>query len=79
MANIGYKPTINDKNKKLSMEVHIFNFNENIYGEGINIEFIKKIREEQQFASLKELSYQLQQDKEIINRIFTCGAKKQNV
>ena len=48
---------------KLSIEVHIFNFNQNLYNEIITIEFIRRIRNEKKFKSVDELKYQLSIDK----------------
>lgn len=60
MANIGFRPTTN--NPKRLLEVHIFDFNENLYGKLIKVEFIQKIRSEQKFATLDLLQQQLNQD-----------------
>ncbi|MEI8054575.1 MAG: bifunctional riboflavin kinase/FAD synthetase [bacterium] len=60
VANIGFRPTVSGKCK--SFEVYIFNFNANIYGKRITIEFCEKIRDEQKFASLKELKLQIEKD-----------------
>ncbi len=69
MMNIGYRPTISDNNERI-MEVNIFNFDENIYDEIININFIEKIRDEKKFDSINELKKQLSADKEYsINKI----------
>ena len=69
MMNIGYRPTISDNNERI-MEVNIFNFDENIYDEIININFIEKIRDEKKFDSINELKKQLLADKEYsINKI----------
>ncbi|MBN1463529.1 MAG: riboflavin biosynthesis protein RibF [Paludibacteraceae bacterium] len=65
MLNIGYKPTIGSNNKK-TIEVHIIDFNESIYGEKICVTFIKKIREEKKFSSINALQNQLKQDKEFV-------------
>jgi riboflavin kinase/FMN adenylyltransferase len=62
MLNIGYRPTVNGKTKKI--EANIFDFNHEIYGEKIKISFIKRLRDEIKFNSKKELSKQLQMDKE---------------
>lgn len=61
MLNIGLNPTFNTQ--KLSIEVHIFDFYEIIYDEYITLEFIKKIRNEQKFASIEDLRQQLTLDK----------------
>jgi riboflavin kinase/FMN adenylyltransferase len=61
MANIGYKPTFGSADK--TIEIHLFNFSENIYGEKISVEFLKRIRNEIKFNSEKELIAQLNKDK----------------
>lgn len=63
VANLGMRPTINDKQKMHSiLEVHIFDFNQNIYGEHIEVLFHKKLRNEQKFNSLEELQQQINID-----------------
>jgi len=62
MLNIGYRPTVDGKSKKI--EANIFDFNDEVYGEKIKVRFIKKLRDEIKFDSKKELSNQLQKDKE---------------
>ena len=59
---IGKRPTIHLKNKAKRVEVHIFDFHKNIYGKMLEIQFIKLIRLEQKFSSLKDLSAQIQKD-----------------
>ncbi len=54
MVNIGINPTINLIDKK-RLEAHILNFNKDIYGKEIKIEFIKKLRDEKKFKSKEEL------------------------
>ncbi len=64
VCNVGFKPTFNDpKEKKLSIEVHIFAFDQNIYGEEVAVHWYKRIREEQKFNGLEELKAQLIKDK----------------
>ena len=60
IANYGVKPTF-DKNEPL-LEVHIFDFNENIYGKKLKVEFIKLIRQEKKFQSIEKLKYQIIKD-----------------
>ncbi|MBU4251418.1 MAG: riboflavin biosynthesis protein RibF [Candidatus Omnitrophica bacterium] len=59
---IGKRPTLHPENKAMRIEVHIFNFHKNIYGLVLEIQFIKLIRLDQKFASLKDLSAQIQKD-----------------
>ncbi|MCL2074135.1 MAG: bifunctional riboflavin kinase/FAD synthetase [Marinilabiliaceae bacterium] len=63
MANIGFRPTIVKKNRHSSIEVHILDFDENIYYENIEIEFVEKIRDEIHFPNLKDLIKQIELDK----------------
>ena len=62
MCNIGYRPTVN--HGALTIEVHIFDFDQQIYGEEITIIFVDRLRDERKFDSLTELSQQLIRDKE---------------
>ncbi|MCX5703337.1 MAG: bifunctional riboflavin kinase/FAD synthetase [Candidatus Omnitrophica bacterium] len=59
---IGTKPTLNPVNKKLHIEVNIFNLDKNIYGKYLEIQFIKKIREDKRFSSLAALAKQIELD-----------------
>ena len=47
IANLGYRPTFNQK--KILLEVHIFNFSGNLYNKYLSVEFIKFIRKEKKF------------------------------
>lgn len=58
---IGKKPTFSTQNYK-HIEVHIFNFNKNIYGKELEIQFLKKIREERKFSSAITLAEQVKKD-----------------
>lgn len=70
MLNIGTRPTVNYNADNRSIEVHIFDFSENIYGKEIELCFYKKIREEQKFNSVSELKAQLEIDKEHVLQYF---------
>lgn len=60
VANIGFRPTVNGIDK--TVEIHIFDFNQNIYGRRIDVDFLHKIRNEQKFMSLDALKAQILQD-----------------
>ncbi|MES2478630.1 MAG: bifunctional riboflavin kinase/FAD synthetase [Bacteroidota bacterium] len=62
MINIGYNPTVT-KDDSLKIEVHIFDFDADIYGQDITIGFIARLRDEYKFDSLEGLKMQLNQDK----------------
>lgn len=60
MLNIGNRPTVDGKERRI--ELHIFDFNTNIYGKNVKISLITKIRDEIKFNNLDELKDQLQKD-----------------
>lgn len=61
ILNLGVKPTVSNENKRV-LEVNIFDFDEDIYGENIKIEFEEMIREEKKFSSIDELKLQIAKD-----------------
>jgi riboflavin kinase/FMN adenylyltransferase len=63
MLNIGSRPTVNNNADHRSIEVHIFDFDSDIYGEQIELVFFHKLREEQKFPSIEALKEQLAKDK----------------
>ncbi|RHW39598.1 riboflavin biosynthesis protein RibF [Lysinibacillus yapensis] len=64
VCNVGYKPTFkNPDEKQLSIEVHIFDFNKNIYGEEVKVGWYKRIRSEQKFNGIEALKAQIEKDK----------------
>ena len=66
MMNIGIRPTLIGDNE--TIEVHIFEFNEDIYNKILKISLLEKIREEEKFESLEALKRQLEIDKETCKR-----------
>lgn len=68
ICNIGYRPTFEEKDYLI--EVHLFNFNLNIYHQFIEVAFIKKIRNEQKFANGMFLKQQLIKDKTMVYNIL---------
>jgi riboflavin kinase / FMN adenylyltransferase len=63
ICNIGFNPTINTV-ARLRLEVHIIDFEEDIYGEEIQVEFVYRIRDELWFPNIEELIEKIHQDKE---------------
>lgn len=64
VCNVGYKPTFKDpNNKQLSIEVHIFDFHKNIYGEEVVVGWYKRLRSERKFNGIEELIAQIELDK----------------
>ena len=69
ISNVGCKPTIEGVNP-IGVETHIFDFNRNIYGSQVKIEFLKRVRPEYKFASLEELTTQMQEDIVFARKFF---------
>ena len=63
MLNIGSRPTVNHNADHRTVEVNLFDFSDDIYGEPVEVVFYHKLREEQKFASLDALKEQLSQDR----------------
>ncbi len=68
VANLGYRPTFNQK--KILLEVNIFNFSKNIYFNKIKVEFLKFIRGERKFKDINQLKKQIDKD------VFNCKRVK---
>lgn len=69
VANVGTRPTIGDLTKAI-LEVHIFNFSENIYHRNLKVIFRKKLRDEQKFSSLNALREQIACDMQAGRKYF---------
>ena len=68
VANIGKRPTVDGHN--LQLEVHLFDFEQDIYGEQVCVEFKHKLREEQRFESFDALKQQIVKDSEQAKQFF---------
>jgi len=68
VANIGYSPTFEDQ--IFTIEVHIFDFNMNIYGENIRVNFIERLRDEMKFSNISHLTDQIKKDIEKAKQIL---------
>ena len=60
IMNIGYRPTIDGKNQ--TIEIHLLDFNANLYGKKMQIEILSRLRDEQKFDSVEHLTEQIQED-----------------
>lgn len=69
MAYIGHRPTVNGMTRNI--EVNIFDFTRDIYGEKIRLDFLKFIREDQKFNSLEELTGQLKKDEIAVRKVIS--------
>ncbi len=70
MASIGTNPTFKEDNGVLSVEVNIFDYNNDLYGEELQMEWYAFIREEESFANVDDLIAQLAHDEETIRNYF---------
>jgi riboflavin kinase/FMN adenylyltransferase len=68
MMNIGYRPTFEGSDK--TIEVHIIGFDQDIYGEELQVDFVEMIREESKFDGPEALKAQLNKDKAAAERIL---------
>ncbi|MCZ6692877.1 MAG: bifunctional riboflavin kinase/FAD synthetase [Bacteroidetes bacterium] len=68
MLNIGFRPTVNGTTR--TIETHIFDFNQNLYGQVLTIGFVEKIRGEKKFENLEALSKQLTLDRKDAMKIL---------
>ena len=66
IANLGYRPTFNQK--KILLEVHLFNFSGNLYDKHFSVEFLKFIRKEKKFKNINKLKSQIKLDLKIAKR-----------
>jgi riboflavin kinase/FMN adenylyltransferase len=69
MMNIGYRPTVSDEHV-LTIEVHLLDFDDDLYGQNIRIRCYKRLRDEKKFNDIGELKNQLQIDKKQVADFF---------
>lgn len=77
VVNIGYRPTIDSVSKAL-IEVHILDFDLQIYGEELEITFVQKVRDEKKFDGLEALKLQIKNDVEATRSIFNTEYAAKN-
>lgn len=64
VCNVGVKPTFHDNMERVSIEVHLFDFERSIYGENVTVYWHHFIRREQKFSGIEELTAQIAKDKQ---------------
>ena len=67
IANLGYRPTFNQK--KILLEVNLFNFSRNLYNKKLRVEFLKFIRKEVKFKGINQLKKQIILDLKVAKRV----------
>ncbi|MBI3330231.1 MAG: riboflavin kinase, partial [Nitrospinae bacterium] len=70
VANLGFNPTFG--RTQLSVEIHLFDFAERLYGETIEVHFAMKIREERAFPSITDLVEQIRRDVETAHSLLAA-------
>lgn len=68
MTNIGIRPTVNDSKKNLTVETHLFDFNEDIYEKEVEVSFLMFLRNEKKFHSIEDLKMQIHLDEKEIRK-----------
>jgi len=71
MASLGTRPTV--EGREMRLEVHIFDFDEDIYGRHLQVEFISRLRDEQRFDSVELMAEQLARDGRRAREILVSG------
>jgi riboflavin kinase/FMN adenylyltransferase len=71
MLSIGYNPTVNKNPSKRSIEVNIFNFQDDIYGRGVKVFFMHRLRDEKRFESISDLTDQMKLDKQLTMKLLS--------
>jgi riboflavin kinase/FMN adenylyltransferase len=64
VANIGFRPTIEERGGERLLEVYLFDFDRQIYGEDVEVRFLKYLRPEKKFSNLSDLQAQIMKDAE---------------
>lgn len=74
VANIGKRPTVDGERSFL--EIYLFNFDQDIYGKQLTVEFVEKLRPEMRFASITDLQRQIQQDVTAAKMVLAANDQK---
>jgi len=69
VASVGLRPTVDDSGRWL-LEVHLFDFSDEVYGRLIQVQFVQKLRDEERFDSIQELTAAIQRDADRARAIF---------
>jgi riboflavin kinase / FMN adenylyltransferase len=69
VASVGLRPTVDDSGRWL-LEVHLFDFSDEVYGRLIQVQFVQKLRDEERFDSVQELTAAIQRDADRARAIF---------
>ena len=73
-ASLGVRPTIHAKGAP-TLEVYILDFDADIYGRHLRVEFLQKLRDEEKFADVETLRKQIARDVEDVRQVFAASAR----
>lgn len=77
ITNIGVRPTFEES--KLTVETHIFDFNDNLYGEEVRVNFVERLRDEERFESVDKLVEQINHDIAAVREILRDCPKDERI
>ena len=72
IMNIGKRPTVDGKRK--TIEIHLFDFEGNLYGTSMQVRLLKRLRDEQKFASIEQLFAQIKKDEHKARELISSGS-----
>src|SRR3984957_5624815 len=75
VVNIGIRPTIENETGERLLELHLFDFKQQIYGEDVEVAFLKYLRPEQKFSDVAELQAQIQRDAAAARQVYETDLK----
>ena len=74
VVNIGVRPTIQSATGERLLELHLFDFDQDIYGEDVEVQFLRFLRPEQKFSDIEELRRQIAKDVSLARDVYLKGA-----
>lgn len=77
ITNIGIRPTFEES--KLTVETHIFDFNDDLYGKKVRVNFVERLRDEKRFAGVDELAAQIEHDVAAVREILRDHPKDERI
>lgn len=75
VVNIGVRPTIENETGERILELHLFDFDQQIYGEDVEVAFLEYLRPEHKFSGVEELQAQIQRDAEKARQVWEISLK----
>ena len=79
VVNIGRRPTFYSTPVQQTIEVHLLDFNRDVYGSHLNLKFIKRVRDEVKFNSAEQLMHQIRKDIEDSREVLENATTKKNL